>query len=175
MRRTLVTLGLDQVFPVYESDADALVHLKRGADLGKVDLEGTEQDESLHGEMPILFYKAVTAGEAPPNQVGRIVSLYQDGLTFRYEPAAEGDPAEAYLDTDTVLRMKFRLPFALKDHYFEMDAAVQDVSMVEEFDEGGSRVLTIRVIYRDLKDADKQTLSQFVQDQQMWRGEVSED
>lgn len=173
VKRTLVTLGLDQAFKVFESDADALLHFKRGADVGKVDLQGTEQDETLHGEMPILFYKAVTEGTAPPNQVGRIVSLYGDGLTFRYEPAEDSDPAEAYLVPETKLHLKFRQPFALKDHYFEMDADVQDVTTLDELEEGGARVLTIRVTYGDLKDSDRQTLDQFVQDQQMWRGEVT--
>jgi anti-anti-sigma factor len=172
VKRTLVTLGLDQAFPVYESDADALVHFKKGASLGQVDLEGTEQDDSLHGEMPVLFYKTVTSGEAPPNQVGRIVSLYQDGLTFRYEPAAEGDLAEEYLQPSTTLRIKFRQPFALKEHYFEMDADVKDVNRA---DEDGKDVLTVRVLYGTLKDADRQTLDQFVQDQEMWRGEVTDD
>jgi len=174
VRRTLVTLGLDQAFPVFESDADALLHFKRGADVGKVDLQGTEQDETLHGEMPVLFYKTVVGGEAPPNQVGRIVSLYQDGLAFRYEPATEGDPAEAYLEPSTTLHIKFRQPFALKDHYFEMDAEVKDVTTLDELEEGGARILTIRVQYGDVKDTDRQTLDQFVQDQQMWRGEVAE-
>lgn len=175
VRRTLVTLGLDQAFPVYESNADALVHFKKGADAGKVDFEGTEQDESLHGEMPILFYKTVTEGEAPPNQVGRIVSLYTDGLTFRYEPSGDSDPAEAYLTRHTKLKLKFRQPFALKDHYFEMDADVEDVGTVEDVEEGGSRVLTIRVVYGDVKESDRKFLDQFVADQQMWRGEVSDD
>lgn len=175
VRRTLVTLGLDQVFSVFESDADALVHFEKGAQVGQVDFGGTEQDETLHGEMPVLFYKTVTVGEAPPNQVGRIVSLYDDGLTFRYEPAGEGDLAEAYLESNAKLHIKFRQPFALKDHYFEMDADVKDVSTVDELEEGGSSILTIRVIYGSVKDSDRKTLDQFVQDQQMWRGEVSKD
>lgn len=174
VRRTLVTLGLDQAFPVFESDTDALMHLKRGADVGKVDLVGTEQDETLHGEMPVLFYKAVESGEVPPNQVGRIVSLYGDGLAFRYEPSKEGDPAEEYLHPETTLHIKFRQPFALKDHYFEMDALVKDVTSLDELEEGGARILTVRLEYGKVSDTDRQTLDQFVQDQQMWRSEVKE-
>ena len=51
-----------------------------------------------------------------------------------------------------------------------MDADVKDVNRA---DEDGKDVLTVRVLYGALKDADRQTLDQFVQDQQMWRGEVA--
>ena len=174
VKRTLVTLGLDAAFPVFESDADAIVHFEKGADVGRVDLEGTEQDEALHGAMPILFYQMLPEGVQPPNQVGRIVSLYEDGLTFRYEPAPVDDPAEGYLQAGTTLHIKFRQPFALKEHYFEMDANVQDVSTSEEMEEDGARVMTIRVLYGTIKDADREYLSQFVKDQQLWRGELGE-
>ena len=50
-----------------------------------------------------------------PNQVGRIVTLYEDGLLFRYEPAAEGDqadPAEQFLKPET--RHQGQVPPALR-------------------------------------------------------------
>jgi len=175
VKRTLVTLGLDAAFPVFESDADAILHFRKGADVGRMELAGVEQDEALHGAMPVLFYKWVDTGDAPPNQVGRIVSLYEDGLTFRYEPAPENDPAEAYLEAGTKLKLKFRQPFALKEHYFEMDADVSDVSVLEEVEANGSRVMTIRVRYGAIKDSDREFLNQFVKDQQLWRGEVKPD
>jgi anti-anti-sigma factor len=172
VRKTLVTLGLEEKFPIFETDADALQHFRRGADVGRLQLESTEHDEALHGATPLLFYPRVEKGEQPPNQVGRIVNLYSDGLLFRYEPAGEDDPVEGSLTPGTKLQIKFRQPFALKDHYFEMDADVTDVSDIEEIEEGGSRVLNVRVTYGKVKDEDRGHLDQFVKDQEIWRGEV---
>lgn len=172
IRKTLATLGLDEVFPVFETVTEALLYFRKGADIGRLDLESTEHDEALHGAVPILFRYEVEEGEDPPNQVGRIVSLYTDGLLFRYEPAVTNDPVEEHLTPGTTLRLKFRQPFALRTHYFEMDADVKDVSIIEEIEEEGGRILTIRVAYGKMGDEDRKHLDQFVQDQQIWRDEV---
>jgi anti-anti-sigma factor len=119
--KTLSTLGLESVFTVMQAVEDGIVHFKKGETIGSIDLTGAEQDESLTGAVPLLFRKDDKAN-LPPNQVGRIVTLYQDGLLFRYEPqlATGRDPVEADLIESGRLKIKFRQPFAVKDHYFEM-------------------------------------------------------
>jgi anti-anti-sigma factor len=169
LRKTLVTLGLEAVFPVFESVEDAILHYKRGADVGKLNLEGSEHDEALTGSVPILFRSRTPGDESPPNQVGRIVNLHDDGLSFRYEPAGKVDPVELEIKSGATLKLKFRQPFAVKDHYFEMDGQVKDVKSTSE---DGERVLTIRVAYDKIKDEDRRHLDQFVRDQEMWRAEL---
>jgi anti-sigma B factor antagonist len=172
LKKTLSTLGLEAVFPVYESEEDALVYLRKGAEVGKMDLAGAEQDEALHGAVPILFRKVETdeTGEFPPNQVGRIVNLFADGLLFRYQVSGESDPVEGSLAEGAKLKLKFRQPFAVKDHYFEMDADIADIKTSDDDDAG--HVLTVRMTYDKVKDEDRKLLDQFVSDTQTWRKEV---
>lgn len=170
VKKTLTTLGLDGVFKIFTTVEDAIVHFKQGEDVGELRLEGGEYDESLTGAVPILFRPS--AEDAAPNQVGRIVTLYGDGLLFRYEASGEGeDPAKAYLSEGTSLKLKFRQPFAVKDYYFEMSGAIAQVSqMVGADDDEG--VLTVKVKYDEIKDEDRKHLEQFVRDQESWKQEL---
>ena len=169
LKKTLVTLGLEEIFKVFETVEDGILHFKKGADVGQLDLEGAETDESLTGAVPILFRPRDKADDAP-NQVGRIVTLYPEGLLFRYEPEGDLDPVEMDVKEGTTLKLKFRQPFAQKEHYFEMDAQVQQLNRLEG--EGGERVLTIKVAYDKIKDEDKDVLANFVKDQENWRAEL---
>ncbi|MDJ0976262.1 MAG: STAS domain-containing protein [Planctomycetota bacterium] len=170
VKKTLSTLGLDSVFKMFETVEDAIQHFKKGEDVGELKLEGGEYDESLTGAVPILFRPSATDGA--PNQVGRIVTLYEDGLLFRYEASGEGDdPAKTYLSEGTKLKLKFRQPFAVKDYYFEMSGGVSQVSeMVGTDDEEG--VLTVKVKYDEIKPEDRKHLEQFVRDQEAWKQEL---
>lgn len=172
VKKTLVTLGLEQAFPMFETDGDAILHFKRGADIGRLQLENVDTDEALHGSVIVIFRPVSDEGEFPPNQVGRIINLYADGLLFRYEVAADDDPVETHLKSGTKLKLKFRQPFAVKDYYFEMGAEAKDVTSIEDIQEGGDRTLTVRVAYTDIKEADQALLDQFVKDQQIWRDEL---
>lgn len=176
LKKTLVTLGLDGVFKIYDTAENAVGHFKGGKDVGSLKLESGEYDESLTGAVPILFRHLAGAHDAaPPNQVGRIVTLYEDGLLFRYEPqkAAKGaDPVKGHLKEGVKLKLKFRQPFVLKDYYFEMDADIVQVSQmfgVEAQDEG---VITVKVRYDKVKDEDRRHLEQFWRDQDDWKSEL---
>ncbi|MGE0193044.1 MAG: STAS domain-containing protein [Planctomycetota bacterium] len=174
VKKTLGTLGLDALFRIFDSVESALMHFKQGLDIGELDLEAGEQDESLTGSVPILFRPAGgDADEDAPNQVGRIVTLYEDGLLFRYtaEGPLAGDPVQAFLKSGADLKMKFRQPFAVKDHYFEMLGSVVEVS--EQTDDDGSS-LTARVHYGEISDDDRMHLQQFVRDQDAWRKELGQ-
>lgn len=173
VRRTLTTLGLDSVFGIYDSVESALLHFKKGIDIGELDLEGGDEDETLMGRTPLLFRSADSeGGQDEPNQVGRIVRLYPDGLAFRYEPsgAVDKDPVASILAPGRALKLKFRQPFALKDHYFEMTARLSDVA--RRYDEEEDPVLEARVVYDAIGETDREHLDQFVRDQELWRGEL---
>ncbi|MHC5010726.1 MAG: STAS domain-containing protein [Planctomycetota bacterium] len=172
LRKTLVTLGLEGMFPIFESVEDGILHFKKSADVAQLHLEGGEHDEALTGAVPILFRKVTAGDAAPPNQVGRIVTLYDDGLLFRYQPEGEIDPVEMDLTSGAKLKLKFRQPFAVKDHYFEMEGQVSEVNTIEGTEGEGDRVITIRVVYDKIKEDDREHLDQFVRDQDMWRAEL---
>ena len=175
LKKTLVTLGLDGVFKIFDTVENAISHFKDGKSVGQF-RPSAEHDESLTGAVPILFRtRAGAADNQPPNQVGRIVTLYEDGLLFRYEPqkGAQGaDPVKGTLKEGSKLKLKFRQPFVLKDYYFEMDADIVQVSQmfgVEEQDEG---VITVKVRYDKMKDEDRRHLEQFWRDQDDWKAEL---
>lgn len=173
--KTLSTLGLDSVFAGYQTVEDGILRFKKGEEIGKLDLSSADYDESLTGAVPILFRKD-DAQALPPNQVGRIVTLYEDGLLFRYEPTNKDgrDPVEADLVTGNRLKIKFRQPFAVKDHYFDMAATiVQSSKLKGPADGGDAGVLAVKVRYERIKDADRKSLQQLVRDLDTWKGELS--
>jgi len=171
IKKTLATLGLESVFSIYETVEDAIMHFKKGEKIGQLHLDDSETDESLTGAVPILFRKDVKDGPAaPPNQVGRILSLYEDGLLFRYEPEAKTkgkDPVAGELVEGARLKLKFRQPFAIKDHYFEMTGTVAQATKGEQ---DGS--ITVRTKYDRIKDEDRKHLQQFVRDLDSWKAEI---
>lgn len=175
IRKTLATLGLDDVFKMFESVEAAVQHFRTGEDVGQISLDGGEYDEALTGSVPILFRPMSDGdGDAAPNQVGRIVTLYEDGLLFRYEPDHEKgqDPVEKFLVAGQALKLKFRQPFAVKEYYFEMSGNVVEVNKMSAGEDEDGAVDAIRVRYDEIKDSDREHLEQFVRDQETWKGEL---
>ncbi len=174
IQKTLVTLGLERVFTAFDHVEDGIVHFKRGETVGQIDLSKAEYDETLTGAVPLLFRKD-DKENLPPNQVGRIVTLYEDGLLFRYEPVAKGgkDPVEAELVAGTRLKMKFRQTFAVKDYYFEMTGTIVQVSRLSGPADGGDEgVLAVKVRYEKIREEDRKHLQQLVRDLETYRSEV---
>ncbi len=170
VKKTLTTLGLDSVFKVFDSVESAMLHFKKGLDIGQLNLEGGEEDDALKGETPILFRPIGEKGDELPNQVGRIVTLREDGLLFRCDVSADGsDPISNFLQSGTQIKMKFRQPFAVKDYYFEMTGEVIDVTRA---DEESNHVLTARVSYGDMKSSDREHLDEFVKNHKEWKSEL---
>jgi anti-anti-sigma factor len=174
IQKTLVTLGLDSVFTAYPTVEDAILHFKKGEQIGKLDLEGGAIDESLTGSVPVLFRLDGKDHDLDPNQVGRIVTLYEDGLLFRYEPTpkpGQKDPIEQALVPDSKWKIKFRQPFAIKDHYFEMVGTVVQTSK-STAEAGGEGAVATRMRYDRIKDEDRKHLQQFVRDLESWKTEI---
>ena len=175
VKKTLTTLGLENVFKMYDSVESGVEHFITGEEVGELKLEEGEYDEALTGSVPIIFKPTGTPeAEAMPNQVGRIVTLYEDGLLFRYEPedGEKADPVEPYLKAGQDLKLKFRQPFAIKEYYFEMGGQIMEVMRMSGGDDDDSDVDAVRIKYDDIKEDDRKHLEQFVRDQESWKAEI---
>ena len=172
VKKTLSTLGLDDIFQMFDSVEGGVMHFRTGEDVGQITLEGGEYDEALTGSVPILF-RPKGDGDEAPNQVGRIVTLYEDGLLFRYEPDGDGDNVSASFQEGAHLKLKFRQPFAIKEYYFEMGGEIVEVTKMASGDDDDTPVDAVRVKYHDIKADDRTHLEQFVRDQESWKSELS--
>lgn len=178
LRKTLVTLGLDSMFKIFETAEAGVAHFKRGTDAGQIKLEQPEHDDSgLTGQVPILFRPISAAGDtAMPNQVGRIVNLHKDALDFRCDPPQGAKDAGSGLDQikqGARLKLKFRQPFVIKDHYFEMEGVVLEVKRSFSLEESSSTgMMQVKVRYDKVKDEDRMHLEQFWRDQDEWKAEI---
>lgn len=177
IQKTLATLGLDGVFTAYETVEAAVQSFKTGTAVGQIQIDTAETDDAIKGVVPVLFRKVSGPDDsAPPNQVGKMVTLYEDGLLFEYQPKAKGaqDPVESDLAAGSTLRLKFRQPLAAKEHYFEVTGSV--VQSMRKFDlaekEDDEGVLRVRIKYERIADDDRKQLQQFVRDLESFKGEL---
>lgn len=177
-RKTLVTLGLDKLFSVYESRDDGVRHYtsklaRPGADLGD------EIDETLTGANAILFSMIPPLG--PKKYVGRITSLYANGLKFRWEvpgwtkdfrPPLSTANFDKEIHPGRRMRIKFRQPFMVQGHYFEMDASIALVGRDVRDDGRDEAVFSIR--YEGARPEDLDLLERFVDDMAELRSEIDQ-
>ncbi len=148
MQATIQTLGLDQIFEVFPTDAEAIRHLEQARPP-----EGLPVDERVLGSTAVFF----RLGDAPETAVGRILSLHEDGVAFQY-PA---DPDRMKIDPEDLgagvsLRIRFRQPFLDRERFFEMEA---EIAESRGFDSESRRY---RVRYTRIDDRDKTTLARLV-------------
>jgi len=148
MRATIQTLGLDQIFEVFPSDDEAVAHLGRARPS-----DGLPVDEKILGSTTVSFRML----DAPAIAVGRILSLHEDGIAFRY-PA---DPDRVKIDpedlgTGSRLWIKFRQPFLDRERYFEMEA---EIATIADLGDGSRRY---RLRYTRIDDRDRETLARLV-------------
>ena len=176
--KTLVTLGLDRVFCVYETTEDGVRHYTSelaspGADLG------AEVDETLTGANAILFSLIPAIGTK--RYVGRITSLYSNGLKFRWEvpgwtrdfrPPLSTANFDKEMHPGRKMRIKFRQPFMVQGHYFEMDAAITNVAR-DVLDDGRNEA-AFSVKYENAKPEDLAMLKRFVDDMAELRSEIEQ-
>jgi anti-sigma B factor antagonist len=176
LRKLLVTLGLDKVYTIFETVEEAVKHFAGKTAAAMSDL-GKATDDSFAGANAILFALVTSGSER--RYVGRITSLYANGLKFRWDVPEPSASLEATLSTANFdseihsgrkLRIKFRQPFMLQDHYFEMDATVTSVS--KELLEDGKVEAMFSVRYEGAKPDDLALLNRFVEDLAELRGEL---
>jgi anti-sigma B factor antagonist len=181
IKKTLVTLGLQEVFSIYESDEDGVLYFKRPAESKQVKLgaDDAEKDEKLSGANAVMFRIVDDKGAdlyGHTTQVGRITQLDHGSLVFRWEIPAPGpkhlvpvsrENFDSAVHPGTRMRLKFRQPFAMKSHYFEMGGLVSKVG--KETGEGGAAEAVVSVEYQDMSADDKAAITGFVADLQKFR------
>lgn len=177
-RKTLVTLGLDKIFCVYETTDDGVRHYTGklaapGADLGD------EVDETLTGANAILFSMVPPIGTK--RYVGRITSLYSNGLKFRWEvpgwtrdfrPPLSTANFDKEMHPGRKMRIKFRQPFMVQGHYFEMDATIALINR-DVLDDGRNEAI-FSVRYEGARSEDLDLLKRFVDDMAELRSEIDQ-
>lgn len=185
IKKTLLTLGLQEVFRLYDSDEDGVFAFKNpgGAAGMKISSDDSETDEKLLGANAIMF--RVVDGEGNDlyghnPQVGRILALKENSLEYRWQIPAPGpkhlvplssENFDAAIHPGTRMRVKFRQPFAMKSHYFEMGALV--TSIEKAVGDGGATEAHVSLEFQDMKDEDRASLTQYVQDLAKFRQTLS--
>ncbi len=163
---TIKTLGIDQIFKVYETDTDAVAYFQNDVGAKTQKFEGVPVDENLLGSTTMFFR---LKDEPDAMAVAKILSIYEDGPTFKYP----SDPDKIKIDPDELmigraLWIKFRQPFLEKERFFEMEAEI--VMAVDLDDEEGASKFRLR--YTQIDDKDKKVLEQFVADQDLLRSQA---
>ncbi len=164
---TIATLGIDQIFKIYAGDSEAVSYFAESGVAEQSKVEGVPVDDKLLGSTT-MFYRLVDDKEAGM-AVGKILSIYEDGPTFKYP----SDPDKVKIDPDELtigrkLWIKFRQPFLQKERFFEMEA---EIAMAVDLDDG-SEASKYRLRYTKIDAADQKVLDQFVKDQDLIRAQA---
>ncbi|MHC4821768.1 MAG: STAS domain-containing protein [Planctomycetota bacterium] len=176
IKKTLLTLGLQEVFNIYESDEDGVLSFNAGGGAEEMKLgdDNAARDEKIAGANAIMFRVVDEEGNdlyGSNPQVGRITELADGNLTFRWDIPSPGprhlvpissENFDAAIHPGTRMRAKFRQPFAMKSHYFELGGLVSTVDKGEETD--GKTEAHVTFEYQDVSDEDGEALSAFVAD-----------
>jgi len=187
VKKTLLTLGLDELFKIFEADVDAIRFFHSGVEDSAINLKDlpVETDDSLIGTGAIIFRDLDTPRDAGPGKgaihsVGRIINLYKGGPVFRWQiPTPGSDDAGAGITTEnfdqrihegTKVKIKFRQPLAVKSHFFEAEAKVSSVA--KEMDDAGNEEATINLEYTSMDSSDREILDRYVDDLDEFRGET---
>lgn len=177
VRKLLATVGLDKLFSIYDDTASALKHFGGGLMAPGANLSNEEADESLLGANAIIFTLDVEGRSR--KYIGKIASLYADGLKFRWDVPGWSRDARPPLSTanfdkvacpGAVVQVKFRQPFLVQGRYFEMASTVVRATRDTRDDGSCESLFTIR--YQNAKPEDLALLRQFVSDMEAFRNEI---
>jgi len=177
VRKLLATVGLDKLFSIYDNTDGALRHFGGGLLAPGANLAGEETDESLLGVNSVLF--TLTIDGRQRKYVGKISSLYADGLKFRFEVpgwSKESRPPFSTANFEKVVQpgmkmpVKFRQPFLMQGKYFEMSSTV--LRATRDTLDDGTCVAGFTIRYEDAKTDDLALLKQFVSDMEQFRAEI---
>ncbi len=180
IKKTLLTLGLQEVFAIYETDEDgALSYLRpSGAKKAKLSKGDAETDEKMLGGNAVMFLTVDEEGKplyGQNPQVGKLANLAEGALEIRWEVPAPGpkhlvpistENFESAIHPGTRLKVKFRQPFAMKGYYFEIGCQVSGVSKNNPENPNES---TIAVDFKDMKPEDRTAIVDYVQDMKKFR------
>jgi anti-anti-sigma factor len=177
VRKLLATVGLDKLFSIYDDTDSAVRHFGGGLMAPGSNLANEEVDESLLGANALIF--TFTVDGVPRKYIGKIASLYADGLKFRWtvpgwsresRPPLSTGNFEKVVSPGTVIPLKFRQPFLVQGKYFEMSASI--LRAVRDTLDDGSCEALFTVKYQNAKADDLALLRQFVSDMESFRAEL---
>lgn len=180
IKKTLLTLGLQEVFAIYESDEDGVLSFGKGGGKKETLSKGdAETDDKLTGANAIMFRVVDEEGKdlyGSSPQVGRIASLSENSVSFKWQVPPPGpkhmvpistENFDAALHPGTRLRVKFRQPFAMKAHYFELGGLLTRAARGGNDEAPDEAEFSLE--YQDIKDEDRAALSGLVKDLQQFR------
>jgi anti-sigma B factor antagonist len=182
VKKALTVVGLHELFNIYETNEEAVLSFHKGDDVEtlKLDQVEAEPDEKLLGANAIMFRLLDEAGVellGPTPFVGKISSLYKNGLKFRWAiPAAGGrsklseENFDDFMHPGRTLSVKFRQPFVAKTKYFEATGSVMKAAK-ETVEEETTEAL-VNFEYTEIDAADKEALDRYVADLEDLRKEV---
>jgi anti-anti-sigma factor len=153
LQSTIRTLGLDRIFEIYESDAEALKHFAgQEAQTQEID---APVDSRITGSQEMKFS---IAGDADREAEARLLHIWKDGISFKYPD----DPDRMRIDPDLLMfgckvGVKFQQPFIDKDHVFEFEG---EVAFALDQDDGSVKY---HVRYTRISDSDRAMIEDYVQ------------
>jgi anti-sigma B factor antagonist len=182
VRKALTVLGLHEFFKMFETEEEGVLYFHKSDDVEQLKLDEleVEPDEKLLGENAIVFRLRDESGKeilGPAPFIGKISSLYKEGIQFRWEiPTAGGRSKLTTENFDEMIHagrkvaVKFRQPFAAKRTYFEADCAVMKVN--KEIDDDGVTEARVHINYTSIDEKEREILDRLVEDLDKFRKEV---
>lgn len=184
IRKTLLTLGLQEVFHIYDTEEDGVLAFLKpgGAKRTKIGKGDSETDDKITGANAIMFSVVDEEGKnlyGDKPQVGRITGLTDNSVEFKWEVPDTGPKYEvtitkenfdAALHPGTRLRVKFRQPFAMKAYYFELGGLLTRVTRGDDPEK--PKEASFHMDYQDIKEEDRAALSGFVKDLEQFRSHI---
>ena len=152
LQSTIRTLGLDRIFEVFESDAEALKHFA-GQDAETLQSDAP-LDPKLLGSQEMKFS---IAGGDDREAEARLLHIWKDGISFKYPD----DPDRVRIDPDLLtfgskVVVKFQQPFIDKDHTFELEG---EIAYALDQDDGSVKY---HLRYTRMSDSDRAMIEDYV-------------
>jgi anti-anti-sigma factor len=182
VRTTLLTLGLHELFKVFESDEDAIRWLEGGEEDASVDLmaRAVETGSLFMGMGPILFRLLPEPDVETPVAIGRITDLGREGPVVRWpiplpdrEESGCGITTENFderVRVDGRFGIEFRIPLAKTARVIRGEARVTSVHRIAA--ESGAEEAVIRLAYEYLATGDRDALDRYLDDLDRFLGNV---
>jgi len=179
IKKTLLTLGLQEVFGIYDSDEDGVLSFQQDVVTMKLGGKDAAVDEKLAGTNAIMFRVVDEEGNdlfGHNPQIGRITSLEDGTVHFKWQVPAPGPRHLVPISTEnfssavhpgTRMKAKFRQPFARKSHYFDIGGLVSRVTSGQN--EEGATEAQVSMDWQEVSDDDRAALSGYIADMKKFK------
>lgn len=141
----LETLGLNDLFKIYDDPEKAITELGASAD-----------GADLAGENSVIIH---IPGQTKETCVAKMVSLEEETMTLNI-PESKDE-----LATDAEIKIKFRLPLFMKSRYFDAKARITETVH-------STSGVRIKCAFTEIAADDRKSIAQFVEEMKYLRGEA---